>query len=159
MSRGRDEGQAATELALVLPLVLLLFLLLLQVALVARDQILVVHAAREAAREAAVDPRPASIRSAAVRASGLKASDLGAEMTPGGGSSIVTVRVQYRSPTDVVLIGPLLPDIVVGAKAAMRSELGQRARETPDVQENQQEPRHRKANGASKNQNGLARPD
>lgn len=159
MSGERDEGQAATELALVLPLLLLLALLLVQVALVARDQILVVHAAREAVREAAVDPRPASVRGAALRASGLKNGDLGTEVTQGGGSSIVTVRVQYRSPTDVVLIGPLLPDIVVGAKAAMRSELGQPARETSDVQEKQQEPRHRRANGASKNQNGLARPD
>lgn len=129
MHRERDEGQAATELALVLPLLLLLALLLVQVALVARDQILVVHAAREAAREAAVDPRPASVRKAAIRASGLKAGGLGTDLSSGGGSSIVTVRVEYRSPTDVVLIGPLLPDIVVGAKAAMRSEVGQPAAE------------------------------
>lgn len=152
MSRERDEGQAATELALVLPLLLLLALLLLQVALVARDQILVVHAAREAAREAAVDPRPASVKQAAIRASGLKPGGLGTELSLGGGSSIVTVRVEYRSPTDVVLIGPLLPDIVVGAKAAMRSEVGQPAVETPDAKKKEQEPRHRKANGASEGQ-------
>ena len=125
MRRAQDEGQAATELALVLPLLLLLALLLVQVSLMARDQILVVHAAREAAREAAVDPRPASIRKAAIRASGLKAGRLHTEMARGDGSRIVTIRVQYRSPTDVVLVGPLLPDIVVGAKAAMRSEMGQ----------------------------------
>ncbi len=129
MHRERDEGQAATELALVLPLLLLLALFLVQVALVARDQILVVHAAREAAREAAVDPRPASVRKAAIRASGLKAGGLRTDLSSGGGSSIVTVRVEYRSPTDVVLVGPLLPEIVVGAKAAMRSEVGQPAAE------------------------------
>lgn len=152
MTRERDEGQAATELALVLPLVLLLALLIVQIALVARDQILVVHAAREAAREAAVDPRPASVRKAAIRASGLKPGGLGTELFLGGGSSIVTVRVEYRSPTDVVLIGPLIPDIVVGAKAAMRSELGQPPAETPDGQKKEQEARHRRANGASEGQ-------
>jgi len=149
MSGKRDEGQAATELALVLPLLMLLALLLVQVTLVARDQILVVHAAREAAREAAVDPRPASIRKAAIRASGLKVGGLRTELSSEGGSSIVTVRVEYRSPTDVVLVGPLLPDIVVGAKAAMRSESGQPAAETSDEQKKMQEPRHSGANGAS----------
>lgn len=157
MARERDEGQAATELALVLPLVMLLCLLLVQVALIARDQILVVHAAREAAREAAVDPRPGSIRKAALRASRLKAERLGTELATGGGSNIVTVRLQYRSPTDVVLVGPLLPDIVVGANAAMRSELGHPAEDFPQHLKNEQEPRHRRANGASKRQSGHAR--
>ncbi len=146
----RDEGQAATELALVLPLLMLLALLMVQVTLVARDQILVVHGAREAAREASVDPRPASIKMAVIRASGLKEGGLGTEMSREGGSSVVTVRVQYRSPTDVVLIGPLLPDIVVGAKAAMRSESGHPAAENANEQKKEQEPRHRRANGASK---------
>ena len=47
------------ELALVLPLVVALLLAVVQVGLIVRDQVLVVHAAREAAREAAVDPDPA----------------------------------------------------------------------------------------------------
>lgn len=122
----RDEhGQAATEVALVVPLVVLLLLTVVQVTLVARDQVLVVHAAREAAREAAVDPRPAAIRQAAGRAggSGLKKQRLGTEASHTGGvTAIVTVRVVYQSPTDVPLIGPLLPDIAVRAKAAMRQE-------------------------------------
>ncbi len=47
MTRGsRDEGQAAVELARVLPLVALVLLALVQAGLVVRDQILVVHAAR-----------------------------------------------------------------------------------------------------------------
>ena len=121
----RDEqGQAATELALVVPLLVLLLLTIVQVTLVARDQVLVVHAAREAAREAAVDPRPAAVRRAARRAgSGLKADRLGTETRQTGGAPvIVTVRVAYRAPTEVPLIGPLLPDIEVRAKAAMRRE-------------------------------------
>src|SRR5207247_8954779 len=66
----RDDGQAAVELALVLPLVALLLLVLVQVGLVVRDQVLVVHAAREAAREAAVDAAPEAARRAAEASSG-----------------------------------------------------------------------------------------
>lgn len=127
-----EEGQAATELALVLPLLVLLLLAVVQVTLVARDQVLVVHAAREGAREAAVDPRPVAVRRAVRRAaantdaeagSGLKVRRLGTEISQTGGAPvIVTVRVVYRAPTDVPLIGPLLPDIEVRAKASMRQE-------------------------------------
>ena len=49
-----DDGQAAVELALVLPAVVLLLLALVQFALIGRDELLVVHAAREAARAASV---------------------------------------------------------------------------------------------------------
>lgn len=125
MTEDRDGGQAATELALVLPLVVLLLLAVVQVALVARDQILVVHGARAAAREASVDSRPSSVRSAALRATGLKPTSLRTETSAEGGvSGMVTVWVEYRSPTEVMLIGPLLPDIPLGAKAAMRLEPG-----------------------------------
>lgn len=125
MTGDRDEGQAATELALVLPLLVLLLLAVVQVALVARDQVLVVHAAREAVREAAVDPRPAAVRRAAHSSASetLKKNRLTTETSHiGGVSDMVTVRVTYRAPTDVALVGPLLPDVVVRAKAAMRVE-------------------------------------
>jgi hypothetical protein len=125
--REHDEaGQAATELALVLPLLVLLLLGIAQVVVLARDQILVVHAAREAAREAAVDPRPAAVRRAALRAGGegLKPERLATEASHTGGAPVtVIVRLVYRAPTDVALVGPLLPDIEVRAKAAMRREV------------------------------------
>ena len=119
-----ERGQAATELALVLPLLVVLLLAVVQVTLVARDQVLVVHAAREAAREAAVDPRPHQVRQAARRAAGgLKVERLGTETSQTGGVPvIVIVRVTYEVPTDVPLLGPLLPDVEVRAKAAMRRE-------------------------------------
>ena len=51
--RGRAQrGQAAAEVALVLPLVALVLLGVLQAGLVLRDQVLVTHAAREGARAA-----------------------------------------------------------------------------------------------------------
>src|SRR5918995_3019013 len=65
-TRGRASrpgaGQATVELALVLPLVAVLLLSIVQAAVLARDQILVTHAAREAVRAAAVDPDPAAAR-------------------------------------------------------------------------------------------------
>ena len=125
MRRDRDEGQAAVELALVLPLVVLLLLAVVQVTLVARDQVLVVHAARNAAREAAVDPdRPGAPRAAATSDGSLKSSRLEVEVHTVGGDrqDLVVVQLGYDSPTDVPLIGPLLPDVRLGAKAAMRAE-------------------------------------
>jgi len=72
MRRGKEvKGQASVELALVLPLVVVLLLVVVQVGLVVRDQILVVHAAREAAREAAVDTSADAPRRAALASSTL----------------------------------------------------------------------------------------
>ena len=56
----RERGQATVEFALVLPLILFGLMAILQVGLVVRDQVAVVHAAREAARAASVDRDPAA---------------------------------------------------------------------------------------------------
>jgi Flp pilus assembly protein TadG len=122
----RDEGQAAVELALVLPLVVLLLLTVVQVTLVARDQVLVVHAARAGARAAAVaapgsDQRD-EVRHAALEASGLKSDRTIADMTRVGTTDTVIVRVRYAAPTDVPLVGALLPDVTLDADVTMRSE-------------------------------------
>ena len=53
-----QRGQATVEFAFVLPLIVLAALAVIQVGLVVRDQLGVVHAAREAARAASVDPDP-----------------------------------------------------------------------------------------------------
>lgn len=108
-----------------LPLVAVLLLAIVQVGLVVRDQVLVVHAAREAARAAAVDPRPGAGDRAAKASSALKAARVSTETVTshsGGAGDIVSVRVTYRAPTDVPLVGPLLPDIRLQAKAVMRVE-------------------------------------
>lgn len=118
-----DGGQAAVELALVLPLVALLLLAVVQVALVVRDQVLVVHAAREAARAAAVEPDPKAARRAALAGAPLAAHRLRVESS--GHREVgrqVHVRLSYRSPTNAPIVGSLIPDIVVGAEASMRRE-------------------------------------
>lgn len=116
-------GQATVELALTLPLIALLALALLQVALVARDQVLVVHAAREAAREAAVSDDPATPKSVGLRASSLKLTSLTVDISGRRErGSRITASVSYLAPTEVPLIGKLVPDIRLRSAATMRVE-------------------------------------
>ena len=111
-----DNGQAAVELALVLPAVVFLLLALVQFALIARDELLVVHAAREAARAASVADS-GSIAAARVLP--------GANVEVSGGErvgDVVVAVVSYRSVTDLPLVGPLVPDPWLHARVTMRSE-------------------------------------
>jgi len=111
------------ELALVLPLVAMLLLLLVQVGLLARDQVLVVHAAREGAREAAVDPSPDAARSAAATSSSLDAARLDITVSGRGGPGTrVTVTARYRAPTSVPVVGALVGDFELRASTTMRVE-------------------------------------
>jgi Flp pilus assembly protein TadG len=119
MRARRERGQAAVELALGLPLVFLALMAVVQVVLVARDQIAVLHAAREGARAAAVGDAGAG--AAAARAAvGLDASRASISASEAGDR--VTVVVRYRSPTDVPLIGVFLGDITVTGAATMQVE-------------------------------------
>jgi Flp pilus assembly protein TadG len=123
MRVGDDRGQAAVELALVLPLVAALALALLQVALVVRDQVLVVHAAREAARAAAVGDDPGAARAAALAGAGLAPDRTDVEVSGREGpGSRVRVRVRYAASTDVPVVGPLLGDVGLSGSATMRVE-------------------------------------
>lgn len=117
--RGSDRGQATVELALAMPLVVLLGLVLIQAVLVGRDQVAVIHAAREAVRAASVDPDPAAPREAAGAVLSGATVESGDRPPPG---RRVAVTVLYRSPTDLPLVGPLLPDPVLSARAVMRVE-------------------------------------
>lgn len=124
MARGqRDQGQAAVELALVVPLAVLFILAVVQVGLLVHQQVLTTHAAREAARAAAVDPDRSSARAGAIAGAPLDPHrldvDLSGDLERGGRA---TVEVEYRAPTDVPLVGPLLPDIALHASATMRVE-------------------------------------
>ncbi len=124
MRRGSgDGGQAAVELALVLPLVVTVLLALVQLGLVVRDQILVVHGDREAAREAAVDPAADAPRRAAVASSTLSDARLTVTSTGRGApGSRVRVEVAYRASTGVPLLGAAVGDLTLRASATMRVE-------------------------------------
>jgi Flp pilus assembly protein TadG len=123
VTRRREGGQATVEVALLLPLLATMLLAVVQVGLVVRDQVLVTHAAREAARAAAVDPTEDAAREGANSAARLDPSRLTVELSgstePGGR---LTVTVRYRSPTTVPLVGNLLGDRLLTAEATMRVE-------------------------------------
>lgn len=134
---GRTQrGQATVELALTLPVVILALLLVVQVGLVARSQVLVVHAAREGARAAALGGSSSAVRAAAASSPGLDVRRMrvdvevdvdvgvGVGVAGGGisGGALARVEVRYRAPTDVPLVGPLLGEPELTAEVAMRVE-------------------------------------
>jgi hypothetical protein len=109
----RERGQATVELALALPFVVAALLVVVQVGLVVRAQVLVVHAAREAARAAAVgEPVPP--------ADGLDPGRTRVELARGGGR--ITAIVTYRAVTELPLVGRLVPDLDLRGRATMRVE-------------------------------------
>jgi hypothetical protein len=114
--RRRDSGQATVEFALVLPALVLAAIAIIQVALVVRDYVAVVHAAREAARAASVD---ADAGHAADRV--LPGIQVHVGPRPAVGEPIA-VEVEYRSVTDLPLVGALFPDPVLHHRAVMRVE-------------------------------------
>jgi hypothetical protein len=114
--RRRDRGQATVEFALVLPALVLAAIAIIQVALVVRDYVAVVHAAREAARAASVD---ADAGHAADRV--LPGIQVHVGPRPAVGEPIA-VEVEYRSVTDLPLVGALFPDPVLHHRAVMRVE-------------------------------------
>ncbi len=124
MRRAREDGgQASVELALVLPLVMILLLTVAQLGLLVRDQILVVHAAREAARQAAVDPAADAPRKAAVASSSLNGSHLTVTSTGRGApGSRVRVEVAYRTSSAMPLVGAAVGNLTLRASATMRVE-------------------------------------
>jgi Flp pilus assembly protein TadG len=117
-TRRADRGQATVEVALLLPLVALLLVGVAQVALVARDLNLVMHAAREAVRAAAVDDDPAAPRRAAERAGPL----VPGRLDRGEPGSTVTATVTYDSPVRVPVMSALVDDVRLQAQATMRVE-------------------------------------
>lgn len=122
-TRRAEQGQATVELGLLLPLVALLLLALVQAAVVARDHVLVTHAAREAARAAAVDDDVDAARRAAEQAGPLAADRLDVEVTGRDGvGSRVRVVVRYRVPTRLPLVGRAVDEVTLTASATMRVE-------------------------------------
>jgi len=121
--RRQEAGQATVELMLVLPVIVTLALLLAQVGLVAADSVLINHVAREAARAAATDPTQASARSAASGATRLDDEHLKVALSGGRTKGeYITATVTYSSPTNMPLVGRLLPDVGLKAQVTMRVE-------------------------------------
>ncbi|MXZ84228.1 MAG: pilus assembly protein [Acidimicrobiia bacterium] len=119
----RERGQAAVETALVLPLIMAVALALVQVGLLVRDHVLVVHAAREAARAAAVDPTTEAAADAALAATSLNPDRLLVETqgsrTTGG---LLQVTVRFRPEPAVPLVGGLFPSVTIQETLTVRVE-------------------------------------
>ncbi len=119
----RERGQAAVETALVLPLLLAAMLALVQVGLLVRDHVLVVHAAREAARAAAVDPTAETATAAAMAATGLDPARLRVDIAGSrGAGSRLRITVRYYPKLEVPLVGRLFPSIALEEALTIRVE-------------------------------------
>lgn len=112
-----ERGQATVELALVLPVLVLLLFAVAQVGLVVRSQLLVIHAAREAARVVAVDPA-ADAHQAAAQAAGLAPERLEVDAVGQVPGAPVTVRVTYRQPVELPFVG-VVAEPVLSASVVM----------------------------------------
>jgi len=107
------------ETALTLPVIVLLLCGLIEVALVARDQLALEQAAREAVRAASVSAAPATAADqAAHRATTLR--PLAVTTSAGAGTVSVTVGSHHR--VAIPLIGALIDDLDLSATATMTWE-------------------------------------
>ncbi len=120
VGQASQAGQATVELAAVLPLLFGLVLLVVQAGLVVRDQVLVVHAAREAARVAAIEGDRAAAFAAARSATGLDRDRLAVEVR--WSSNQVTASVRFRSLVVVPLLRRTLPAVPLSAAVTMHDE-------------------------------------
>jgi Flp pilus assembly protein TadG len=123
--RTNGRGSASVEFALVLPLLLVVGLALLQVALFAKDQLILQEAARAGARQAAVSHDDGSVREAATAAAATldrSRVQVAIERAPASDGP-VTVVVTYDAPIVVPVIRWLFPSHVrLSARATMRQE-------------------------------------
>jgi Flp pilus assembly protein TadG len=122
---GSQRGSAAVEFALVLPLILVLALALVQLGLLARNELMVVQAARAGAREAAVTEDDAAVRAAAERSAvGLDGAAMDVAIARGGSlGDPITVRVRYAAPIEAPFVAWLFPSTVsLTASAVTRRE-------------------------------------
>jgi len=123
--RGRagEAGQATVELALCLPLLALMLGALVELSLLASDQVRLWHAAREAARAAAVEP---DATAAEVAAEQVGLAGIVVSVTPAAVFRVrgepVTATVTYRPPGHVPLLSEAVSRLELQAQAVMRIE-------------------------------------
>lgn len=117
--RASSRGQATVELALVLPVVVTILLVLVQVALLARDQVVTTHAARAAARAVAVDPTTAAARAAVAEVLGGRGRVALDGVTSPGSLVGVTVVVE---PVQVPVVGRAVAGVRISERMVARVE-------------------------------------
>jgi Flp pilus assembly protein TadG len=120
--RRSEDAQATVEFALVLPLLFAMIWLGVEASLLLRDQVLVTHAAREAARSSAVGMTAAEAADA-----GRARTDLGSlvviDVASGGAAGDTTVATAHLPEAGrLPMIGRLVPGLEVRASVTMRVE-------------------------------------
>ena len=120
-----QEGQALVEFALVLPIILLVMLLVVTVGEIARDRIVLEHAASEAARNGSFNNDDLLIRQAvAATVRPLDPARVTVTIEPDRAvrtrRSLLTVRLAYREPLALAFVG--MPDLVVRSSATRMIE-------------------------------------
>jgi Flp pilus assembly protein TadG len=120
-----DTGQALVEFAMVLPVLLLAALLIVTVGEIARDRVVLEHAASEGARSGSLYNDDVRIREAvAATVRPLDPRQVAVTIEPSSAprprGSLITVRLSYREPIALGLVG--LSPIVVGGTATRMIE-------------------------------------
>lgn len=113
-----DDGQAAVEFAVALPIVVVAMLAIAQVGVAVRNELAVELAAREGARAAAVSSDATGAATDAAR----RAVDLPIDVHVAIGAATVSVTVTYVDPTDVAIIGAAIGPVTHEATATMAIE-------------------------------------
>lgn len=116
-----ERGSAIVELALTLPLVLILAVGVVEVAIVARSEIQLIHAVREGARQAATSPDTAGAAAAVRRSLGAAGSRARVRVSRPdqiGMPATVSASLRHR------VAGPVFGgfDVDLTARASMRTE-------------------------------------
>ncbi|HMS25381.1 MAG TPA: pilus assembly protein [Acidimicrobiia bacterium] len=114
-----DRGQATVEVALLIPFLALFLLLIVQVALIAREHVLVAQAARSAARELSVNSNHENAITVAQRSAPGARIDISRPSTPG---QYLSVTVHETVKSSLPLIGIVFPDVTVSSQVVMRVE-------------------------------------
>jgi Flp pilus assembly protein TadG len=115
-----ERGQATVELALLLPVVVMIVWALLEGILLARDQVLLSHAAREAARAYSTSQSVDKATQAAQQRSGF-GSELAISITTEA-AGIARVQVSLNEAPRLSLIGRFTSDLVFTADVAVAIE-------------------------------------
>lgn len=119
----RERGQTTVELALCLPIVALVLGAVAEIGGLSSDAIRVWHAAREAARVAAVEPE-SEAAVAAAEAVGLEGLEVTVRPAPEArvAGDPVSVAVEYEPPGRLPLLAAVVSRLRLRADAVMRIE-------------------------------------
>ena len=115
----RDRGQAAVEFALAVPVVVVLLFGVVQVLVIGARQVALEQLARNAARAAGVAADPGAAARAEI-AGASRLGDVEVDVEVDADRAVVTVR--YTDRTTVPVIGRLIGDVGLSARATMVRE-------------------------------------